>query len=281
MNQSCSIIISNYKRLEYFKRTLYSIVNNYWEVPYELVIAEEISDQTEDILKELSRYNKILNWTCVCYDMNEVTKKTGLVKFFNNPSYGNNLAFLHTKNNLIFHQGNDIIASKICYHLMLRDYYWANNDVLLYSTTINMPQYVLSKIGQYGELLDETHQSMCYEVFQSPYKHSMVTNYLSLCHRDSWIALNGYNIIYLLGVACEDSQFSLSFRNILKSQHKYSNAISYHQDHSDLKPNIDKWDKGVAINRNHYHNVNFNEPCLRGLNESIYGVKEIIKNVVK
>lgn len=289
MNDKCSIVISNYKRLEYLKRTLYSIVNNYWSKPYELVIAEEISEDTPDIIKEIEKYKKVLNYTIITYDMEEVTKKTGLVKFFNNPSYSNNLAFKHTKHNLIFHQGNDTIATFGAYQTLLEDYYNSNNlHTIVYSTTLDVPKSYLNKIGEYGENL---YSPVEYDdIFQSVHKQTMVTNYLSLCHRDSWLALNGYDIEYLFGIACEDSKFSLSFRHLPNAKWIFSNALTLHQNHRNQTstsigdPKIiteERWKEGCSINSKHYHSTPIEQPPKRGLNETLYGVKEIITNIIQ
>ena len=288
MSIKYSVIISSFRRLEYLKRTLYSIANNQWPEPYEVVLSEEQSEETDDIIKELHRYNKVFNWTIALYSMDDYTKATGLKKVFNNPSLGNNIAFNHSYGQFIFHMGNEVIARNGTFRKMIDDYEKTRNlYTLVYSTTYDIPKHLMGKIGEYGELIDNSIVSQCsHLVFQSPKKQSLVTNYLSLAPREAWIAMNGYDCSFLCGIACEDSHFSLRFCNLPKWQWLFSEALTLHQNHDGInefqqssKFSKEKWDELVSVNRKHYHTItNDVLRAEKGLNYSNFGMKDVISN---
>lgn len=267
-NPTISILISSYKRLEFLKRVLFSIAVHGPSQPYEVIIADETSDQSEAILEQLHLYDARFQWKFVSCSQEKYEEEGGPKKFFNNPSWTNNVAFRYSSGSLIFLQGNDCVAWNRPYDKMIEDFGNGQNS-LVFSTTYNMPDNVQLASGPEGANLTQGMVDYCKEwPLQSIDLQTLVTNYISLTHKKVWVRLGGYDENYVKGIACEDSDFVQRFRALPqfpsdeKPQVIFSNAISLHCDHggktmyNEAKPSIittEKWDEGLNINREYYH----------------------------
>lgn len=282
-----SILISSYNRLKLFKRTLFSIVKNKPLFPFELVIADDGS--TQDILSELHQFDKLLRWKFIKVDTEEFTKRTGLVKFHNNPALTNNIAFKHSEGEYIFTMGNEVIAYANAFNQMLDTVSTLkHNNYLILSKTYDVPQEVLNELDEYGSNLTEPMVWYCrkWPLADQDYK-SDVTNYLSLTSRQVWLDIKGYDERYCGGIACEDSDWVRRFRTLPNAEIIRCNSISLHQFHGgrtryyspvERGMNETKWDEGLQKNRKIYHEWNGQTKNPQAWEYGLYGVKEVITN---
>jgi len=257
---SASIVISSYNRLSLFRRTLWAIANRPPSCPFEVVVVDDGS--TEDIFGELSLYSSAFRWKFVRFDAASFERVTGLKKFLNNPSASNNVGFRHTSGDLIFQQGNEVIAWEGCYDQLIADKPDADHYMVM-STTYDVPAQYLDQLDQYGSNLDQRIVNACVRwPLQSKHYRSDVTNYISLAPRALWETLNGYDERYYGGISAEDSDFVRRARCLPGFKQVISEGISLHQYHKGRTtyyfppPSVitrQRWDEGVAINHAIYH----------------------------
>lgn len=261
-----SILISSFKRIEYLRRTLYGIATNSPSIPYEVVLADETSDETPLIVEELHKYDAVFPWTLVACSQEKFEKDGGPKKFFNNPSWTNNVAFKHSKGDLLVLQGNEVIPWKNCYNQIIEEYHSSldeGNIPMILTTTYDVPNEIQSASGPLSANLTQNMVNYCKNwPLQTNTLQTLVTNYISLTSRWVWETLNGYDETYVEGIACDDSDFTRRFRVLVDHELKWSDAISLHCNHGsksmyqEPKANViasERWDTGLAINRKHYH----------------------------
>jgi glycosyltransferase involved in cell wall biosynthesis len=259
MKPKASIIISSYNRLALLRRTLWAIATRPPSVPFEVVVVDDGS--TEDILGELRRFASRFAWTFVRFDAAAFEAKTGLKKFLNNPCVTNNIAFRHARGDLIYQQGNEVIAWGRCYDELATAARGLGVD-LVFSTTYDVPGHELNKLDEYGTNLTQAQVDRCARwPLQSAFYPSDVTNYVSLATRRLWEFLGGYDERYYGGISAEDSDFVRRAR-ALGARTAVNPAVSLHQYHGGKTCYYDpppstitpaRWKEGVDINHAIYH----------------------------
>lgn len=284
-----SILISSYNRLPLFRRTLWSIANRWssaGDVGLEVIVADEGSDQ--DILGELKAFSSKFIWKLIRVDHEDFTRKTGIKKFHNSPTLTNNIAFKHSTGDLIFQQGNEILAWGDVYGRLIQDAPKDTPHWMVMSTTFDVPQQYLDTAGEYGQYITPETVKACYRwPLQSKEYRSDVTNYISLAPRALWEKLNGYNERYFGGISSEDSDFVRRARATPGFKQVISEGISLHQFHGgktcyyNPKPSVisqQRFEDGCAINHAIYHawDGTFQNP--QKWSWGVYGVKEVITN---
>lgn len=287
MNIEASILISSFNRSNLLRRTLFSIATNKPSVPFEVILADDGS--SEDIVSLLKSFNSAFPWKFISVDMAEFKNKLNIEKYHNNPSLTNNVAFSNSSGSYIFLMGNECICWDNAFNKMIEEAKNLNSyNYLIFSKTFDLPENVLRILDDYGANL--TQKMVDYSstrVLASENYCSDVTNYLSLCSRNLWTLLGGYDERYLCGVACEDSDFVRRARKVTNFQLYRSNSLSLHQFHNGMGPfskptergmNEEKWNIGLKINRDLYNKwdgtyVN-KQPWIPGC----IGVKEVIEN---
>lgn len=288
-----SIVISSFRRLEYLKRVLFSIAINQPLCTYEVVLADECSDQSEDILKELHKFDARFSWTLVKCRVEELEKYQGRKKFFNNPSWTNNIGWKHSQGKFICLMGNDMITCPKTLNTLLLEARQLENSgtdfFTLYTKTLDCPKNIQEAMGTHGANLTQGMIDYCETwPLQSPNMRSMVTNYLSCSSRKVWDTTNGYDENYVFTLACEDSDFSMRARILPNYIEKYLEVISLHQNHSgrtcyqeqdqSIITNT-RWDEGVAEGRNYLSTWDGKNPSNRQSWEpGTIGVIEVIKH---
>lgn len=250
-----SILISTYNRLSLWRRTLWALAKYPPGVPYEVIVVDDGS--TEDVLGELRLYSSQFWWTFVRLDMAEFTSKTGIAKFFNNPSLSFNVAARLARSNVFVQQGNEILTRPGTYNQLLQAIP-AEEDYLVFSTTYDMPSHILQRLDYYGSNLDEGLVQACRRwPLATPYFHADVTNYISVCSRALFEKLGGYNERYVGGIGKEDSDFVRRCRAIPDWTDdkcmRRTEFVSLHQSHGGRTrfyapdPTVvteDKWSEG-------------------------------------
>lgn len=266
-----SILISSHNRIRLLENALLALQNNPPDGDFEVVIADEGS--TEPILDMLRQFKFPI--TFVEVDMDEFTANTGIEKYHNNPALTNNIAFAHCEGDLIFLQGNDIVAVDDAYNKMLsaaaelNTKYW-----MMYCTTYNGPeesQHDINAVLEYVRLKQA--------VLQSKNKQGDITNYLSLCPRSLWEELNGYDERYVGGQACEDSDFARRARK-LAGPHHYCDAETIHQFHGSVTNEIghnSRLYEGLLRNRKLFNNWHGGIQTGQYWKPAEYGVGRVVK----
>lgn len=253
-----SILISSYNREALLKRTLFSIAQNRPQLSFEVIVADDGS--TDKLVDLLSIFNSAFPWKFISVDMAKFSQETGITKYHNNPSLTNNTAFVNSSGRYVFLMGNECIAWKNAFNIMISEADQANSEnYLVLSNTYDLPQNILNILDDYGANLTANMVKYC-QKWPLADKHycSDVTNYLSLASRNLWEKLNGYDERYLAGIACEDSDFVRRARLTRNFQLVRGQAISLHQFHNgktiyyepterDMNP--ERWNRGVEINR--------------------------------
>lgn len=232
-----SVLFSSYKRFNLFQNTMDALAKSLemLKFPYEVIIADEISDESEKIFNYA---RKTFNaGVFVSVDMELFYAKTRVKKYHNNPSLCNNIAFRYSQYDTVALQGNDILVNPETYPMMWLDRP-ATPNYIVYATT-----YALNEHGNVQHIM------------QSPNVHADVTNYLSFCSRRTWDGIGGYDELFMAGVACEDSDFSRRARLLPNFTRVMSQAETFHQFHGTLTSSI-KSDSpikaGNDINKNYY-----------------------------
>lgn len=254
-----SIIVSSYKRLNLFKRTLYSLDINTPNCSFELVVADELSDESDLIVKELEKYK--WPWKVIQCEYEAFEKLTGIKKT-GNPSWTNNVAWKNSSGKIIATLGNDIlIVGDAINHLI--DYVTPDDgiDYIVYSSTYDLTKEITESIGEYGEKFTERqlYSRLGYPSNSNELKTG-VTNYLSISPRQTWDKLDGYCEFYMRGLAAEDSSFTKRVGLIPNSLIKIKDwALTFHQYHGGISQYYDdrkdkeSWEALANINRAYYH----------------------------
>lgn len=253
-----SIIVSSFNRAALFRRTLWSIANRPPGIPFELVVVDDGS--TEDVLGELRTFSSSFPWKFVEFDREAFEQETGLSKFHNNPCVTNNIGFAHCSedSDIIFQQGNEVIAWEGCYDQMIADIPPVSNWMVM-STTYDVPAECLNLLDRYGQnFLPAYLEHFCKKFpLQTKFYPSDVTNYICAASRSVWENLRGYDERYYGGISAEDSDFVRRARTLPEFKQVISEGISCHQFHSGMTRyytppqkviSKDKWNEGVQKN---------------------------------
>lgn len=273
-----SILISSKNRLHLFRRTLASIDRNRPRCDFEVVVADDGSDQ--GIFSELLNWR--FPWKFISVDSNEFAAKTGYKMFWNCPAFTNNVAFKHSDGDVVFQMGNDIIAygdvlNDLIKALPKAKYAWA------VSTTYDVPEVILDVIGTFGGGLTQKHVDHCKQWKLS--NDNNVPNYLSLFTRACWDAVGGYDERYVAGIGAEDSDFMRRVMSLPGFAMARSDSISLHQYHGGVNhfyrplPSViteERLAEGVAINRRLYHAWDGKITNGQTWEPGTIGVKEVI-----
>lgn len=282
-----SIVISSYNRKKLFERTLYSIARFGPSCDFEVIVVDDNS--TEDILSCLKPYNSVFNWKFVKTDVKKFENVTGIKKFLNNPALTNNIGCRLAQAPLIFQQGNEIIATPNIYDNMMKEAETLGNNFIVFCTTLDVPNSILSKIDPLGTNIDINIINECAKYpLQCPDYKANITNHLSLMSRETWVMCNGYDERYLAGIAAEDSDFLRRARKSPNFKESWNNLICLHQSHGgktmyyDANPNFiskERWREGVLINKQFYDNWNGDYQNHQLWEVGTIGIEEIISNV--
>lgn len=279
-----SVLMSSYNRTKLLKRTLYNLATHSPKEPWELVVVDEGS--TEDTFGVVNSFSSAIPFKFISVKTSKIEEKLGLKKYHNNPAVTNNIAFEHSCGDKIFLMGNEIIIRPDTISQMMADIPKCDNYLVL-PHTCDMPQQILDIISEYGDGITENMVNYCKKwPLQSFEYRSNVTNYFSLCSRNSWVAIDGYDERYWQGIACEDSDF---YRRILKlpdSQVVISKAITLHAFHGGMSKYYQPvdikavfWDNGLKTNRALFHNWDETHYNRQGWKSGQFEVESIKTNI--
>lgn len=263
-NPEISILISSYKRLEYFKRTLFNLVKWGPKRPWELIISDEESDQTKDLLKEVQRYQDSIKYKFIIIDNTKFEKTHKVKKFFNNSALTNSIGWKNCQGKYIILQGNDIIVTRNIYDELVDLWESRGFDYgVFFTSTYNIAPCFVQKLGEFGdEIGPNILKSALLFPLQTKILKCLVNNYVSLSTKKTWDLLEGSDLNYLAGIACEDSDWTNRASFIPNSIVEYTDIECYHQDHGNMthynKPkesiiSEERWEEGVRINRAYYY----------------------------
>jgi glycosyltransferase involved in cell wall biosynthesis len=277
-----SIIISSYKRLHLLKRTLYSLNKNRPEMDIEVVIADELSGESPQILEELRKYD--FKWKYIECDVKEFEAKTGLKKYYNNAAWTYNIGLVQSEGKLIGVLGNDIILYRNAVEQLIDAAINSGvEDYIAFSSTYNTHKNLITALDEYGTNLKEEDIQWCYNnlPLHTPYIKSDVNNYFSISPKQTLMKINGWRAEYINGIACEDSCVSRRIHFIPNSK-KFvvGTSITFHQWHESKQFESDKgfWNEGVERNRKLFYNFDGNYYCKQPWPIGEQGVRKIIKN---
>lgn len=291
MQPEASIIIASYNRKNLFKRCLYSIVTRGPSVPFEVIVVDDGS--VDDIEGLLRKFSVNFPWKLIRFDQTSFEEKTGLKKFYNNPSVTYNVGFRRCSpsSDKIFLMGNEIIAWDNVFNDLVNDAPKNNEPYIVFSKTYDCPQEVLNRIDAYGQHLDQVLiNKYCtpFPLQDQTYK-SEVVNYLSLSSRATWEKIGGFDESYYGGIACEDSDFARRIRACHGGKLIWSEGLTLHQFHGGMtryyqpEPTnitMDRWNEGLAFNRAIFNRWD-RQPYLKqtlGHEFGTLGVGEVITN---
>ena len=275
-----SILISSFRRIHLFKRTLFSIETNPPSIDFEVVVADEESDQTEQVLSELRKRN--FKWKFIRTSLRDFEDVTGIKKFWNNSSVTTNISYKYSSGQLLAHMGNDIIADKDCFKYLINDlpstkYAWS------VSKTWDIPQTILDKLDEYGTNLAGEDIDSCKNRVLSNSNH--VPNYLSLFTRSVWDEIGGYDERFMRGIGAEDSDFMRKSFKLPGFKWTNSHALSLHQSHGGVShlyrplPSViseERLKEGAAINFKLYQFLENQTKNTQPWPIASHGIKEII-----
>lgn len=282
-----SICISSRDRSHFFQRVLWGIANRPPSCDFEVVVADDGSQQ--DIQGLLTKFSTKFPWVLVKFDYKEFEKKTGLKKLYGNPSVTNNIAYKQSRGEFVVMQGNEVIPWGSCYDSLLGQMGVGKFD-LAFSTTYDLSASKLSELDPMGTNLNQKHVNWASRTPLNSVTHqSGVTNYLSISTRKVWEDIGGYDERYFAGIACEDSDFIRrarvlpGFRNIIDEQ-----AISLHQYHGGMTAyytptprhgvTLDQWYEYIEINRKVYYEWDETPRNPQSWPWGEYGVVDVIRS---
>lgn len=286
-----SILISSHDRLELLRRTLFSIAARPPSVPFEVVVADDGS--TQDVLGLLRDYQACFPWTFARVDAAEFERQTGVRKFFNNPSWTNNVAARLARGDWLFLQGNEVIAWGDAYDRLLAEAEARpQRHVLALSSTCDVPPEVLGALDSLGSNFSEAMAAYCARLpLATPSFHTDVTNYLSLTSRALWETLGGYDERYVGGLGKEDSDFVRRCRAVPGWQDAHnlvrSEALSLHQSHGGRTCHggqdqsvisDERWREGERLSKAVWDSWDGTHPNAQGWEPGAVGVVEVVRN---
>lgn len=286
MKPKCSVLISSHNRLPLFRRCLWSIATRPPSVPFEVVVADDGSD--EDILGLLREFSPRFPWKFVRVGVAAFESATGLKRFHNNPALTNNVAFRHSRGDLVFLMGNEVIATADAFDRLLAAGEKAGTDRwLAFSTTYDLGQEWLDRLDDYGSNLSRHMVGRASErPLQSEGYRSDVTNYLSLCPRTLWEGLGGYDERYLAGISSDDSDFVRRARAAGAAASVVADAVTLHQYHGGQTCYYEqqsmsraRWQDGVDINHAVYHAWDGGHRNPQPFPWGTFGVGEVVSNL--
>lgn len=283
-----SIIISSFKRKDYFSKALWSIVNRPPQIEFELIIVDEKSD--EDILSIVQEFCVGFKYKFIRFDLEEYQRRTEKVKYWNCSAPCVNIGWKNSTGDLIYLMGNDIIIWGDVFSKLYEDYqrtFEESEFPLIFSTTYDCPPDVISLTGDYAQNITRSMVDYCNKwPLQNNNLQTLVTNYLSLSNRKLWDKIGGVDERYIAGVSAEDSDFVRRAR-VAGAKTVFSDGITLHQNHGgktmyyDPKPEIiemEKFNKGCKINRKLYDSWQGNFENEQEWPAGAYGIEEIITN---
>lgn len=291
MKPELSILFSTYNRLRLFRRTLWALVDRPPTVPFEVIVADDGSQ--DDILGELRLYSARFPWKFIRVSEQKFAEKTGLRKFFNNPSLTYNIAFRHSVGSRIIQHGQEVIPVGPCYDILRHSVSDVDSPYYLaFSTVLDVPEHVLIHLDKYGANLSVGQVQHCQRwPLATPLFHTDVTNYISLCSRTLYEKIGGYDERYLRGVGKEDSDFVRRCRAIPEWTDakcmRRTEALALHQSHKgrtwwgnqDQSVITDKrWKEGEALSKEVWDSWDGAFRNGQGWDYGTYGVEDVISN---
>lgn len=281
-----SIVISSFNRLPLFRRTIHNIARYKPSIPFELIVVDDNS--TDDILGELKLYSSQFPWKFIRFDHSQFEAKTGIKKFFNNSSVTMNIGFRHAQGELVFQQGNEIIASEGLYDKLIADSPQDGRPFVTMSETYDVPEQYLELLDDYGEnLTPAIIRELVQWPLQSIHYQSLCVNYVSLTSMSVIQSLQGFNEQYMCGISAEDSDFVRRARTLPDFKLTFSKGLSFHQWHGGKTihrnplPSVitqERFNEGCKINRATYDDWDGTHKNPQSWPWGEYGIQEIITN---
>lgn len=283
-----SIIVSSFKRVNYFKRVLWSIANRPPKIDFELIVVDEKSD--EDILPIVQEFAAGMKYKFIRFNLEEYERRVGRSKYWNCSAPCVNIGWKNSTGDLIYLIGNDTIVWGQAFNTLYDDYMKTlekNALPLVFASTYDCPPDVLELTGDYAQNITQSMVNYCKRwPLQDKNVQTLVFNYLSLSSRKLWDKIGGVDERYFEGISGEDSDFVRRARAI-GSQTVFSEAVTLHQQHggktmyNDPLPEviaIEKFNAGCKINRKLYDSWDGGFENEQGWPIGVYGVEEIITN---
>lgn len=262
MKPKASILVSSHNRAALFRRALYAVAVRPPRVPFEVVVADDGSD--EDVGGVLREFSSCFPWKLVSVDVPAFEAATGVKRFFNNPALTNNVAFKHSQGEVVFLMGNEVIPLGEAFDSLLKaGDALGCDDWVAFSTTYDLGQEWVDRLDAYGSnLTPHMAKAVSHRPLQSESYRSDVTNYLSACPRALWEKVGGYDERYLGGISSDDSDFVRRARSapVNAKTCVVPDAVTLHQYHGgktcyyeQTSVPSERWRAGVEANHAVYH----------------------------